>query len=114
VATADGHEETLRADHVIFATGYRIDADRLPFLAPELAAKMRRVGAAPALSGHYESSIPGLHFIGPASANSFGPVCRFVYGTRHPAQHLARYLPTVLGGEQVPIITGQTDTAVLQ
>lgn len=112
--TADGREETLRADHVIFATGYRTDLDRLPFLAPEVAARMRRTGAAPALSGHYESSVPGLHFIGPSSANSFGPVCRFVYGTGHPAQHLARYLPAVLGGEEVPIVTGQTDTAVLQ
>jgi hypothetical protein len=33
--------------------------------------------------------VPGLYFIGPAAAPSFGPVCRFVYGSFHPARHLS-------------------------
>lgn len=96
VASADGTGETLRFDHVVFATGYRVDVDRLGFLSPEMAAGIRRTGSAPRLSYHYEASIPGLHFIGPAAAVSFGPVCRFVFGSFHPARHLASYLPNVL------------------
>jgi len=106
LTSADGTKEMLRVDHVVFATGYRTDLRRLGFLAPELVDHMRMTGTAPQLSRHYESSIPGLHFIGPAAANSFGPVCRFVYGTHDPARHLAAYLPAVLGSRHVPAAKG--------
>ena len=94
---------SLRFDHVIFATGYRTNVDRLPFLTPEDRKVIRRTGDAPALSRHYESSIPGLHFVGPAAANSFGPVSRFVYGTPHPARHLTNYFASVLPHRQVTV-----------
>jgi len=96
VSDPGGARHSLQADHVIFATGYKIDVGRLGFLNQTLLSKIRLVEGAPQLSVHYESSVPGLHFIGPAAANSFGPVCRFVYGTYHPARHLAGYLSTVL------------------
>jgi hypothetical protein len=92
---ASGTRQSLRGDHVIFATGYKIDVGRLGFLGPMLSRHIRLVEQAPQLSAHYECSVPGLHFIGPAAANSFGPVCRFVHGTYHPAQQLARYLSGV-------------------
>jgi cation diffusion facilitator CzcD-associated flavoprotein CzcO len=92
---AGGARHSLRGDHVIFATGYKIDVGRLGFLNQSLLRQIRLVERAPQLSAHYETSVPGLHFIGPAAANSFGPVCRFVYGTYHPARHLARYLSEV-------------------
>jgi hypothetical protein len=41
-----------------------------------------------------------LQIVGPAAASSFGPVCRFVYGTQHPARHLAAFLPGVLSRRQ--------------
>ncbi|MER8459714.1 hypothetical protein NKH82_31785 [Mesorhizobium sp. M0915] len=66
------------------------------FLGPTLLRQIRLVEGAPQRSAHYETSVPGLHFIGPAAANSFGPVRRFVYGTYHPAHHLARRLAAVL------------------
>lgn len=93
---ADGARHPMRADHVIFATGYKIDLSRLGFLNQTLLRQIRMIEQAPQLSAHYETSIPGLHFIGPAAANSFGPVSRFVYGTYHPSRNLARYLSTVL------------------
>lgn len=85
---------SVEADHVIAATGYRVDLDRLDFLSTELRDSLTRIGAAPALSRHFESSVPGLFFIGPTAANSFGPVMRFTFGARFTAlrlsQHLAR------------------------
>lgn len=93
---ADGRRQTLEGDHVIFATGYKIDVSRLDFLSPGVRQRLRLVERAPQLSRHYETSMPGLHFIGPAAANSFGPVSRFVYGTYHPARHLAHHLAAVL------------------
>jgi thioredoxin reductase len=81
--------EIFAADHVVFATGYKPDVSRLAFLDPQILAQIRRTITAPRLSRHYESSVPGLYFIGPAAAPSFGPVCRFVYGSYHPARHLS-------------------------
>ena len=85
VAKSDGTKETLQADHIIAATGYKTDVRRLSFLDPRLLARIRTVENAPILSLNYESSIPGLHFIGLASANSFGPVARFAFGAIHPS-----------------------------
>jgi thioredoxin reductase len=93
----DGAEESASADHVVFATGYRIDLERLSFLSPTMIDALRSKGGELALSRHYESLVPGLHFVGPAAAEDFGPVNRFIFGARHPALHLARSLPAVLG-----------------
>ncbi|MFP3560290.1 NAD(P)/FAD-dependent oxidoreductase, partial [Paraburkholderia sp. SIMBA_049] len=41
------------------------------------------------LASHFETRVRGLYVIGPASAQSFGPVMRFVYGAKHAAPHVA-------------------------
>lgn len=82
----ESRTHTMRVDHVIFATGYKIDIARLPFLA-SMMDQIKTSNGAPRLFGHYETAgVPGLFFAGPASAPSFGPVCRFVHGTPHPAR----------------------------
>jgi cation diffusion facilitator CzcD-associated flavoprotein CzcO len=78
------------ADHVLLATGYSIDVTHYPFLAPRLLQRLHRAGGYPILSDGFESSIPGLHFIGASSAWSFGPVMRFVAGTPYSAPALTR------------------------
>jgi cation diffusion facilitator CzcD-associated flavoprotein CzcO len=104
-ALVDIGRQQLRADHIIFATGYRIDVNRVSFLSREITRNIHRINGAPLLNSHYESSVPGLHWIGPAAAPSFGPICRFVHGTRHPARHLARHLagtqPRIVARPQV-------------
>jgi FAD-dependent urate hydroxylase len=91
----DGGEEELAADHVMAGTGYRVDVERMVFLSSEVRASLRRVGAAPALSAAFESSVPGLHFVGLAAANTFGPAMRFVYGTRFASTRLASRLARI-------------------
>lgn len=92
VVGADGPLQELVTEHVIAATGYRLDLSRLPFLERSTAIRLRTVGGAPRLSGVFESTIPGLHFVGLAAAPSFGPICRFVAGTYATAPRLARRL----------------------
>ena len=87
---SDGSHETLAADHVIAATGYQIDLGRLPFLDSALLSQIDVEGRKPVLSLNYETSVPGLHVVGAASAFSFGPVNRFVFGAVHPARTLSR------------------------
>jgi FAD-dependent urate hydroxylase len=77
-------------DHVLLATGYRIDLARYAFLAPELVGRVRTRGGSPVLSTGFESSVPGLHFLGAPAARSFGPVLHFVCGTWAPARGLTR------------------------
>jgi hypothetical protein len=78
------------ADHVIAATGYKVDIRRLPFLGRELLSRIRHLENAPMLSANFESSIPGLFFLGLASANSFGPMMRFAYGADYTVRKISR------------------------
>jgi lysine/ornithine N-monooxygenase len=89
--TADGEEIKLLTDHLLAATGYRVDIDRMAALSPSLRSEIRRTGGAPALSPGFESSVPGLYFVGMTAANSFGPVMRFVYGTDFAAPRVAQH-----------------------
>ena len=81
-------------DRVVLATGFDVRADRHPLLGPRLVAAIRTREGAPVLGPGFESTVPGLHFIGAFAAASFGPVMRFVSGTpftgRALAAHVAR------------------------
>jgi thioredoxin reductase len=83
---------TLAVDHVIAGTGYRVALSRLPFLHEELRSQIRAAEDTPVLNTHFESSVPGLYFVGVASANSFGPMARFAYGAKYTAPRVARHL----------------------
>jgi thioredoxin reductase len=87
--TADGGEREIVTDHIIAATGYKVDLERLRFLSTEIRAKVKAVDGTPVLSKTFESSVPGLYFVGVASANSFGPVMRFAFGAGFTARRLA-------------------------
>jgi thioredoxin reductase len=87
-----GDSRQIVTDHVLAATGYKVDLSRLAFLDQALRAGLKSYGGAPVLSAAYESSVPGLHFVGIASAFSFGPAMRFVYGTKHPAATLTAHV----------------------
>jgi hypothetical protein len=91
VRAAGGPEQEIVTDHVISATGYEPDVDRLPFLNG-LAKEVRRIERAPALSPHFESSVPGLYFVGPQAAFSFGPLMRFVAGAPFAVPRVTRQL----------------------
>ncbi|WP_328666723.1 FAD-dependent oxidoreductase [Streptomyces sp. NBC_00322] len=84
-----GGTELVRAEHLLMATGYRVDVDRLGLLEPTLRQAVQTFGGAPRLSAGFESSVPGLYFTGLAAAPSFGPVLRFVCGTGFAARQLA-------------------------
>ena len=82
----------FETDHVIAATGYRVDLDRISYLSAGLRAQIKTYEGVPILDRALQSSIAGLHFTGMASAQSFGPVMRFVYGAKHAAAFLTAHL----------------------
>jgi cation diffusion facilitator CzcD-associated flavoprotein CzcO len=81
--------ERVRADHVILATGYKVDLGRLRMLAPSLRTGIVTDGAAPTLNPWFESSVRGLYFVGMTSLPSFGPLFRFVAGCGAAARRVA-------------------------
>ena len=89
---ARGHANCIECDHVIAATGYRPDLARVPFMPAGILARIETTGAAPLVSGDFETSVKGFYVIGPAVANSFGPLMRFMTGSEFVAPHLAKHL----------------------
>ena len=102
---ADGSERDVFADHVIAATGYRVDLGRLPFLTAEIRSKIKTVAGSPILSSTFESSEPGVYFAGLAAANSFGPVMRFAFGAGFAARRITETMVKALAHSptQVPV-----------
>jgi hypothetical protein len=83
----------LRTDRVVCGTGFEVDVDRHSVLEATMARRVERIAAgAPRLNRNFESSVPGLYFVGPASMFSFGPLFRFVAGAAFAAPSLARHL----------------------
>jgi thioredoxin reductase len=82
----------VQADHVMLATGYRPDLRRLPFLDPGLRAQITHVEHTPKLSDNFETSVPGLYAQGVLSANTFGPLMRFMVGAEYAGPRLVAHL----------------------
>jgi len=95
VAGAGSASRELTVDHVIAATGYRINLKRLEFLPEAMRSSLRTVGGSAAVGPDYQSSVPGLYFIGPSVAPTMGPVMRFVFGTKHAAPTAGAHLAAV-------------------
>ncbi|HEY3886084.1 MAG TPA: NAD-binding protein, partial [Vicinamibacterales bacterium] len=88
----DGSESRVSTDQVIAATGYKASVARLPFIDASLRERIDRVDEAPQLDMSFQSSVPGLYFVGAAAANSFGPLLRFAFGAKYAATRVARKL----------------------
>jgi FAD-dependent urate hydroxylase len=88
LAAAAGQRSELQVDHVLAATGYRVDLAKLTFLEPDLRAGIQTLAGWPQLSSCFESSVPGLFFAGMTAAATFGPVMRFVCGSRFAARRI--------------------------
>ncbi|GAB0117147.1 NAD(P)-binding domain-containing protein [Acidisoma sp. 7E03] len=88
----DGTATPLVVDHVIAATGFKIDVAKTSFIEQGLARQIAQVDGAPRLNSHFESSVPGLYFAGPVAANAFGPMLRFACGARFAARRVSRHI----------------------
>lgn len=95
----DGSER--RADHVLLATGYRVNIGMYRFLSAELLSSIRQVDGYPVLDSAFGSSLPGLHFLGSPAAWSFGPLMRFVAGADFASRALAQGVMTKLRNPRV-------------
>lgn len=91
-AAADNAPTRVEVDHVIAGTGFKVDLARLPFLDPTLRSRVKQLANTPILDRHFQSSVPGLFFVGAAAANSFGPLLRFAYGAGFASKQIMKRL----------------------
>lgn len=97
-ATAEGGQVRLElsdgsvrvVDHLLLGTGFRPDLERIPFLDDSVRLRVAARHGFPILNEWFESSIPGLHFVGGVAGYDFGPLCNFVAGTKLTARQVAR------------------------
>jgi thioredoxin reductase len=87
-----GMQRIIGVDHVIAATGYKVDLRRLSFMDADLQSGIRSVEHTPVLSSNFESSVPGLYFVGVTAANTFGPLLRFAFGAGFTARRISKHL----------------------
>jgi thioredoxin reductase len=100
---AFGASRNLDVDHVIAATGYWPQTERLRFLDSSLRAAIRHVAGVPILSPNFETSVPGLYAAGLAAAGSFGPLMRFVAGAGYTARRISRHAEKACGSKNTVV-----------
>jgi FAD-dependent urate hydroxylase len=80
------------ADHVIVAVGYRFDLARLTILDEALRRSIELSGRWPRLDRHLRTSNPQVFMAGYPAEGQYGPLSRFVEGTRFAAPRIAAAL----------------------
>ena len=100
VAHVDGQErlgvalsnsERLAVDKIVFASGYRADLTRVPYLAG-LIERIDTADGFPVLDTSFETSLPGFYVTGFSATRDFGPFFGFVKGSPAAATLIARDL----------------------
>jgi hypothetical protein len=71
------------------SAGFRFALDRLAFLSPSVKAGIAVEERWPVLDRCFRSTAPDVLFVGFAAERRFGPIARFVSGSRFTA-HRAR------------------------
>jgi thioredoxin reductase len=82
----------MLVDHVLLGSGYAPDISRYGFLPPSLLGRIEQVAGYPVLGAGFQSSVPGLHFVGATAAHSYGPIMRFVVGSAFTGREVTRHV----------------------
>ena len=85
--------ETFSVDHVVLATGYKVNITQLPYLAAgNLMARLETLNGFPVLDDHFETSLPGLFITSMPAAQDFGPFFGFTVSVRTSAKLICERL----------------------
>ena len=90
VQLTDGSQREV--DDVLIACGYRFGLDRLSFLAPEVRNRIAVRDGWPVLDRFFRSTDERVYFVGYPAEGRFGPISRFVLGTKFTATRVAAAL----------------------
>jgi len=77
----------LAVDHIILATGYKVNIGQIPFLAQgDFAAALATRNGFPVLDEQFQTNLPGLYITSMAANQDFGPFFGFTIATRTSAK----------------------------
>jgi hypothetical protein len=83
LALSDG--SVREADAVVVSAGFRFALERMAFLSPTVCAAVAVRDGWPVLDRYFRSTDPDLLLVGFAAERRFGPIARFVSGSRFTA-----------------------------
>ena len=79
--------ETVAVDHIILATGYKVNIAQLPVLASgNILKKLKTRNGFPELDDHFQTSLPGFFITSMPATQDFGPFFGFTVAVRAAAQ----------------------------
>ena len=84
--------EVLEVDHIITATGYKVETNQIPFLGADILSNLNCSNGFPCLDAHFQSNIAGLYFTSFMAGQDFGPFFGFTIGVRTAAQLIGQQL----------------------
>jgi Thioredoxin reductase len=85
--------ENLIIDHVVLATGYKVDIGRVPLLAAgNILDRLETGNGFPVLDEHLETSVPGLFITSMPAMQDFGPFFGFTVSVRTSAKLICERL----------------------
>jgi FAD-dependent urate hydroxylase len=93
LAVALDNGQLLAVDHIILATGYKVQIDQVPLLAQgNLLASLAVEDGYPLLDEHFQTNIPGLFITSMPAVRDFGPFFGFTIAVRTSARLIGEAL----------------------
>jgi len=87
--------QSVTVDHLILATGYKVQIDRLPLLRDgNILPKLATQDGFPVLDDRFQTSVPGFHITSMPATRDFGPFFAFTIAARASAQVIGAHLAT--------------------
>src|SRR5262249_19749681 len=77
-------------DQGVLGTGYRVDISKFGILSQTLLRRIACTQQVPVLGAGFQSSVPGLHFVGASAFRSFGPLMYFVAGAGYAGRAMTK------------------------
>jgi FAD-dependent urate hydroxylase len=75
-----GDRSLMAVDYVVFASGYRADLARVPYLASVLG-RIETADGFPVLDEAFRTTLPGFYITGFSATRGFGPFFGFARGS---------------------------------
>ena len=78
---------TFIVDHIVLATGYKVEISKVPLLAAgNILKQLETRNGFPVLDDHFETSVPGLFITSMPATQDFGPFFGFTISVRTAAK----------------------------
>ena len=83
----------LEVDHIILATGYKVDINKIPFLSSgNIIPKLNINEGFPDLDGYLQTSLPGLYMTSMIATKSFGRFFAYIASCRTSSQIVGNHI----------------------